>query len=93
MADEARAETVEAPVEPEEILESRKLLVRAGELLDSGEVESVSIYINRRDGCYQTLQAATPSRLQEAGMLMEMIVNRLGFVDRDTVQAMIDASK
>lgn len=84
------SESVEAPIAPEEVLSAHKILKQAADLVDSGEVESVTVYLNRRDETYQTLQSSTDSRLKEAGLLVEMIMERLGFVTRYTVQAMID---
>lgn len=77
-------------IEPEEIIEARKVLNSAIKLVESGEVECVSVYLQRRDDTYQTLQSQAPSRLYNAGMLLEMACERLGFVSRSDVQAMID---
>lgn len=91
---ESTVEQLETPLEPEEITSARKMLDQARNLIDSGEVESLSIFLQRRDDTYQTLQSSPPSRLFAAGMLLEMAIARLGFVDRDDVAKMIaDAEK
>lgn len=89
MTPESPVETIETPLPPEEVLEAHRILKMAGALVDSGEVESVVVYLNRRDDCYQTLMSAGPSRLQEAGLLLELACERLGFVAKHTVEQMI----
>lgn len=83
-------ETAELIPEPEEIRDARALLVKCGELIDSGSVESVSIYVQHRDGCYRMLQSRSDNKHEEAGMLMELAMLRLGFVDRGRVEQIIE---
>lgn len=65
--------------EPEAIQETRKVVGSLLKLIDAGEVEAVSIYVQRRDGCYQNMQSQSVSRHEDAGRILELAVLRLGF--------------
>ena len=51
----------------------RNSLKRIENLLDAGEVESISVYVEGRDGCYQNFQTETDvGRHEDAGRLLEL---------------------
>lgn len=65
---------------PEEIKQCLEILDRARELVIKGEVEALSIYVDRRDDCYETLQSRGPvSRQEDAGRMLEFMMRRLGY--------------
>lgn len=64
---------------PEEIKECLGLLDKARDLVIRGEIESLSIYMDRRDDCYQTLQSRGVSKHEDAGRILEFALQRLGF--------------
>lgn len=64
---------------PEEIRDCLKLLDDVKTRVLSGEVESMSIYLDHRDECYQLYQTRGVSRHIDAGRLLEAAMKRLGF--------------
>ena len=79
--------------EPQEVLVQREVLASVKELVDGGEVEAISVYIHHRSGGYRILQSESPDRHMDAGILLEMAVERLGFVHKEDVQGMIDEAE
>lgn len=92
MEDEAPREFETIP-EPEDVRVQREILSKLGEMIDRGEVEAVSVYVHHRGGGYRILQSGSPDRHTDAGILLEMAVERLGFVDRETVRQMIEEAE
>lgn len=72
----------EAVPEPEEIVSARKIIADITKRLDAGEVEAISVYLELRDGCYQSFQSPAPGRHEDAGRMMELMMLRLGFIQR-----------
>jgi hypothetical protein len=78
--EEKQTAETETPPEPESVQAVRNTLKRIEGLLDAGEVESISVYVERRDGCYQNFQTQTDvGRHEDAGRLLELTLLRLGF--------------
>lgn len=76
--------------EPESVIACRKALAKMSDMVDAGEVESISAYVEMRDGTsYRTFQTTAPGRLEDAGKLLELAMMRLGFVDKFDVEQMI----
>lgn len=65
---------------PEEVKQCLEILERATTMVKRGEVEALSIYVDRRDECYETLQSrGSVSRQEDAGRMLEFMMRRLGY--------------
>lgn len=76
--------------EPEAITKTREIIAKLTEWVDGGEVEAVSIYVALRNGNYRNMQTGPVGRHEDAGRILELAMIRLGFVQRDLVEDMID---
>jgi hypothetical protein len=68
--------------EPESVRDSRVIVGNLIDLLDRGEIESISVYIGMRDGTYRNMQSAGPSRHEDAGRILELAMMRLNFAQK-----------
>lgn len=69
----------EAIPEPEAIQAQRRLIDRLISMVDGGEIESVSVYAQMRNGTYLNLQTESVSRHEDTGSILEPALFRLGF--------------
>lgn len=75
-------ETEKIP-EPECITEARTIVAEIQELIDSGDLEEISVYVAHRDGTYRAMQSRNNGRHEDAGRIFELAIRRLGFVQRE----------
>jgi hypothetical protein len=81
---------VEQIPEPKVIQDARQLIEKLTDLVNRGEVEAISCYVENRDGGYRNLQVGSPSRHEDAGRILELAMIRLGFSQKEDVLDMID---
>lgn len=84
------APEVDLPLDPEAIADALRIVAEVKELIEAGEIDQISCYVGRRDGTYQTFQNRNNGRHEDAGRIFEFAIRRLGFVQREDVNAMID---
>lgn len=73
----------EACPEPETVQGARKIVDKLNRMIDAGEVESLSVYVEARGGGYMNFQSAAVSRHEDAGRMLELMLLRLGFRQPD----------
>ncbi len=69
---------------------ARKIVAELTRLIDAGEIEELSCYLACRDGGYLNFQTHAPGHHEAAGRMLELALLRLGFLQRDVVEDMIE---
>lgn len=84
----------ETILDPEAIAQTRRIIASLTEWTDNGEVEAVSVYVQLRAGGYRNMQTdTTTNRHEDAGRIMELLLLRLGFTQRQEVETMIEEGR